>query len=103
MRLSKEWFTALSEDEKGQLVTVCGREELTEFVKSGKFKERVEISWKFEGDEKGMPSDELAEKMESVQEAMAKAMEKDKLRKSGAAAKASLNRAIVVWDRPETK
>ena len=79
MRLSKEWFTALSEDEKGQLVTVCGREELTEFVKSGKFKERVEISWKFEGDEKGMPSDELAEKMESVQEAMAKAMEKDKL------------------------
>ena len=79
MRLSKEWFTALSEDEKGQLVTVCGREELTEFVKSGKFKERVEISWKFEGDEKGMPSDELAEKMESVQEAMAKAMGKDKL------------------------
>ena len=79
MRLSKEWFTALSEDEKGQLVTVCGREELTEFVKSGKFKERVEISWKFEGDEKGMPSDELAGKMESVQEAMAKAMEKDKL------------------------
>ena len=79
MRLSKEWFTALSEDEKGQLVTVCGREELTEFVKSGKFKERVEISWKFEGDEKGMPSDELAEKMESGQEAKAKAMEKDKL------------------------
>jgi hypothetical protein len=39
MRLSKEWFTALSEDEKGQLVTVCGREELTEFVKSGKFME----------------------------------------------------------------
>ena len=60
MRLSKEWFTALSENEEGQLVIVCGREELTEFVKSGKFKERAEISWKYQGDEKGMPLDELA-------------------------------------------
>ena len=30
MRLSNEWFTALSENESGQLVTVSGRDELTE-------------------------------------------------------------------------
>ena len=37
MRLSNEWFTALSEDEDGHLVTVSGRDELTEFIQSGKF------------------------------------------------------------------
>lgn len=79
MKLSNEWFTALSENETGQLVTVSGRIELTEFVQSGKFKERVEITWKYEGDEKGMPLETLAEKMEQVQETLRKAMEKDKL------------------------
>lgn len=78
MRLSNEWFTALSEDEDGHLVTVSGRDELTEFIQSGKFKERVEITWKYEGDEKGMPMDALAEQMENVQETLRKAMEKDK-------------------------
>ena len=34
MRLSNEWFTALSENESGQLVTVSGRDELTEFIQS---------------------------------------------------------------------
>lgn len=79
MKLSNEWFTALSEDESGNLVAVSGRDELTEFVQAGKFKERVEITWKYEGDEKGMPCEELAEQMENVQETLKKAMEKDKL------------------------
>lgn len=79
MRLSNEWFTALSEDGDGHLVTVYGRDELTEFVQSGKFKERVEITWKYEGDAKGMPADKLAEQMEIVEETLRKAMEKDKL------------------------
>jgi hypothetical protein len=79
MRLSNEWFTALSEDETGHLVTVSGRDNLMEFVNSGKFKERVEITWKYEGDDNGMPSEALAEKMETVQETLRKAMEKDKL------------------------
>ena len=79
MKLSNEWFTALSEDEAGHLVTVSGRDELTEFIQSGKFKERAEITWKYEGDDKGMPEDELAKEMETVQETLRKAMEKDKL------------------------
>lgn len=79
MKLSNEWFTALSENESGQMVIVSGRDELTEFVQSGKFKERVEITWQFEGDAKGMPSEEIAARMEAVQEVLQKAMEKDKL------------------------
>lgn len=79
MKLSNEWFTALSGDENGNIITVCGRDELNEFVQSGKFKERVEITWKYESDTNGMPSDELAEKIENIQETLRKAMEKDKL------------------------
>lgn len=79
MKLSNVWFTALSENDNGQLVIVSGREELTEFIQSGKFKERVEITWKYEGDDKGMPSEEVSVGMEAVQEALQKAMEKDKL------------------------
>jgi len=79
MRLSNVWFTALSEDESGNMVTVYGRDELSEFLRSGKFRERVEITWKYEAEDKGMPSDEVAELMENVQETLRKAMEKDKL------------------------
>ena len=62
MRLSDVWFTALSENESGQMITVYGRDELNEFTESGKFKERVEITWKYEGDGRGLPSDDLGEK-----------------------------------------
>lgn len=79
MRLSDVWFTALSENESGQLVSVYGRDELNEFMECGKLKERVEITWKYEGDEKGLPSDALSEQMESVETALRKAIEKDKL------------------------
>lgn len=79
MKLKDEWFTALSETDNGQLATVTCRDSLGEFMQSGKFKERVEITWKYEPDEKGMPSEETAEQMELVQEALRKAMEKDKL------------------------
>ncbi|MDR0431384.1 MAG: DUF695 domain-containing protein [Tannerellaceae bacterium] len=78
MRLSNEWFTALSESESGELVTVIGRDALGEFIESGKFKERVEITWKYEPDSKGMPSNVEGERMETVQETLRKAMEKDK-------------------------
>ena len=65
MRLSDVWFTALSENESGQMITVYGRDELNEFTESGKFKERVEITWKYEGDGRGLPCDDLGEKWRS--------------------------------------
>lgn len=80
MRLSDVWFTALSENESRQMITVYGRDELNEFIESGKFKERVEITWKYEEDGRGLPRDDLGEKMEAVEEVLRKAMEKkDKL------------------------
>lgn len=80
MKLSDVWFTALSQNEEGQIITISGRDELDEFIQTGKYKERAEITWKYDGDEKGMPSESLGELMESVEETLRKAMEKkDKL------------------------
>jgi hypothetical protein len=79
MRLSNKWFTALSENEQGEMIMIRGREELDEFIQSGKLKERAEITWKYEGDNKKMPTNEVAEVMEQVEEALDKVMEKDKL------------------------
>ncbi|MGL4293797.1 MAG: DUF695 domain-containing protein [Bacteroidales bacterium] len=79
MKLSDIWFTALSEAENGKMVFINGRDHIMDFIKSGKFKERAEIYWKYEGDGKGMPDDQTAKLMEEVQAALQKAMEKDKL------------------------
>lgn len=79
MKLTDVWFTALSEAENGKMVFINGRDQIQEFIKSGKFKERAEIYWKYEGDVKGMPDDHTAKLMEEVQAALQKAMEKDKL------------------------
>ena len=79
MRLTDEWFMALSENEAGQLITVQGRDELKEFMACGKLKERVEVTWPYESDSKGLPSEALAEWMETVEAALRKAVEKDKL------------------------
>ena len=64
MRLSDNWFTAFSEDEEGRLISIYGRDELSEFMACGKLKERVEITWPYEGDAHAMPTDEVAERME---------------------------------------
>ena len=55
MKLSNNWFTTVSETENGAMVIVCGRDDLELYVRSGKFKERVEIYWKYNGDSRGMP------------------------------------------------
>ncbi len=79
MRLTDDWFTALSEDEDGNMIYINGRDNIMDFIKSGKFKERVEITWPYQADSKGLPSADLAKLMEEVQLTLQKAMEKDKL------------------------
>ena len=79
MKLTDEWFTALAEDDNDNMIYVNGRDNIMEFINSGKFKERVEITWKYEPDTKGLPDANLSKLMEDVQNALQKAMEKDKL------------------------
>ena len=79
MKLTDIWFTALAESEDGQMIVVSGRDNISDFKNSGKFKERAEVSWTDRSAVNGMPSEEDAKIMEAVQAALQKAMEKDKL------------------------
>ena len=80
MRLSDEWFTAIAESEVGNdTIFVSGRCDIDEFIKSGKFRERAEVTWSYEADAKGMPGEAVAERMEEVMAVLKRAMEKNKL------------------------
>lgn len=79
MRLTDEWFTALSESDGGRIIFVSGRDDIEPFRTSGKFRERVEIYWKYDGDEKGMPRESDAVLMEQVRDTLKAAVEKNKL------------------------
>ena len=80
MRLSDEWFTAIAESEVGNdTIFVSGRCDIDEFIKSGKFRERAEVTWSYEADVKGMPGEAVAERMEEVMAVLKRAMEKNKL------------------------
>lgn len=80
MVLTNSWFTALSDNEDGTVTFISGRSGIDEFIKSGKMKQRMEVTWHYKGDEKGLPKDdEEAMLMEQVEDKLRSAMEKDKL------------------------
>ena len=71
MKLGDVWFSAIAEAENSdRMIVVSGRTEIEPFIQSGKFKERVEITWKYEADSKGMPNETTGKLMEEVQTAV---------------------------------
>lgn len=79
MKLTDNWFTALSETEDGQMVFVSGRQDLDEFRRSGSLRVRVEIRWPYEADATGMPAEGDAELIAEIEPLLRRAMERDKL------------------------
>lgn len=80
MVLTDKWFTALSENEDGSYTFISGRCDIEGFINSKKMKQRMEVTWRYEPDEKGMPKiDKEAQIMEEVENRLRTAMEKDKL------------------------
>ena len=80
MRLSDEWFTAIAESEVGNdTIFISGRCDIDDFIKSGKFRERAEVTWSYTPDAKGMPDEVVAQRMEEVMAVLKRAMEKNKL------------------------
>lgn len=77
MKLTDEWFTTVAEDENGRTVIIAGRSGIEAFRNSGKFNDRMEITWNYGGD--GMPDEQTARQMEEVCAALKKAVEKNKL------------------------
>jgi len=70
MKIQDRWWTAPAESDTGKLVMVTGRDCVDKAMDSGKYIDRIEITWHYEGDATGMPDDETSEKMQEVTEAL---------------------------------
>lgn len=64
------WWTAPTESESGRLIMVTGRKDIEKFRSNERFKIRIEVTWKYEGDANGMPDTATSQLMEEVQEAL---------------------------------
>lgn len=71
------WWTAPTESESGRLIMVTGRKDIEKFRSNERFKIRIEVTWKYEGDKNGMPDFATSQLMEEVQEALQKEFHKD--------------------------
>lgn len=71
------WWTAPTESENGRLIMVTGRKDIEKFRSNVRFKIRIEVTWKYNGDSNGMPDSETSEMMEKVQDALLGEFAKD--------------------------
>ncbi len=69
----------MAETDNNLPMFIAGRDDIQNFINTGKFKERLEIYWKYTPKHNGMPSDEDGILIDEVTNVLKKAMEKDKL------------------------
>lgn len=74
---SGSWWTAPTESESGRLIMVTGRKDIDIFRSNERFKIRIEVTWKYEGDENGMPDTATSQLMEEAQNALQNEFHKD--------------------------
>lgn len=79
MKISDTWWTSPQEGEHGNLVMVTGHDGLDEVIASGKYIYRIDVHWKYDAATNGMPSDDDAELMEKITDALTKAFKADKV------------------------
>lgn len=77
--MKERWWTAPAEAEDGRTVIVTGRDYLDTIKESGKYVNRVEVSWNYEADSSGMPCEADAKLMEQATDALMAAFKKDKV------------------------
>lgn len=78
MRTGDEWWTAPTVAENGRTVMVTGRDGVQEAMDSGKYTDRIEITWPYDGDASGMPEGDTARLMEEADNALRAALRKEK-------------------------
>lgn len=77
IKIGNDWWTSPTESASGKLIMVTGRRGIEQAKESGKYKIRVEITWKYPGDASGMPDTPTSTIMEAVQDALQKVFMKD--------------------------
>ena len=70
LKLTDEWWTSPAEADNGALVMVTGRRDMEPVRATGKYNYRIEITWKYEAEQNGMPDVATSTLMEEVQDAL---------------------------------
>lgn len=78
MTLKDEWWTAPTVADNGLTVMVTGRDGVQEAIDSGRYNDRIEITWRYAPDASGMPLDDDAKLMGDVDDALRDALRKEK-------------------------
>ena len=47
LKIGDEWWSAPAESESGELIIVTGRRDMDNVIAFGKYKYRVEVSWRY--------------------------------------------------------
>ena len=76
--MAERWWTAPAEAPSGKTVIVTGHDYLDKIREKGKHPFRVEVTWDYEPQPDGMPSEADAQLMESATEALREELRKDK-------------------------
>lgn len=70
------WWTAPAEGADGSIIMVTGRDDIEKFRDSGKYTDRVELTWSYEGG--GMPADDVAKLMDRADSALRNELKREK-------------------------
>lgn len=70
LKLTDEWWTSPAEADNGALVMVTGRRDMEPVIATSKYNYRIEITWKYEAEQNGMPDVATSTLMEEVQDAL---------------------------------
>ena len=76
-KIPNDWWTAPAEAENGQLILVTGRRGMQVVKETGFYKHRIEVTWAYEPDDKGMPDFATSKLMEEANDAFEAAFGKD--------------------------
>lgn len=77
MKFPDKWWTSPAESEAGKTVIITGRDGLEKVQASGKYIYRLDVSWDYEPEASGMPSDANARIMEEATDALLKVFDKN--------------------------
>lgn len=77
LKISDDWWTAPAEGETGNLILVTGRRGMEPVKATGLYRYRIEVTWRYEGDEKALPRYADSKLMEEVTDALIASFDRD--------------------------
>lgn len=77
LKIGNEWWTSPAEGDNGETIIVTGRKGVEPVIATGKYTDRIEITWRYTPDKNGMPDFATSTTMEAVTDALQNAFVKD--------------------------